>query len=70
MQRCWDHNCFNFFPRECCVYFTKSDMMSLAVSDPTQKNCGDSRHPVCNYVGTTSSVLPRETGQTLKAERK
>ena len=40
---------------------TKLEMMSLAVSDPAQKNGGDLHHPVCNAVGTSSSVFRRET---------
>ena len=40
---------------------TRSEMMSLAVSDPANKNGGDFHHPICNAVDTTSSVYPRET---------
>ena len=39
--------------------------MSRAVSDPTQKNGGDSHRPIFNAVGTTSSALPRDTGLPL-----
>ena len=46
----------------CVVFhFNKSGMMYLAVYDPTQKNGGDSHHPICNAVGTTVFVLPKET---------
>ena len=41
--------------------FTKLEMISLAVSDTAQKNGGDFHHPICNAVGATSSVLPRDT---------
>ena len=41
--------------------FAKSYMMSLAVSDPVQKNGGDLHPLIFNVVGTTSSVSPRET---------
>jgi hypothetical protein len=34
-------------------------MTSRAVSDAAQKNGGDSLHPICNAVGTTSSVSSR-----------
>ena len=47
--------------------FTKSEIISLAVSDPSQKNCGDSHHPICNPVGNTSSVSPREACQSSVA---
>ena len=40
---------------------TKLDMISLAVSDPAQKNGGDLHHTICNTNGTTSSFSPRET---------
>ena len=41
--------------------FTRSDMLSLAVSDPAQKKGDDFHHTICKAVGTMSSVLPRET---------
>ena len=49
--------------------FTKLEMRSLAVSDTSQKNGGDSHHTIFNAVGTTSPVLPRETRQPLLAGR-
>ena len=52
------------------VSFNRSDMMSLAVSDPAHKKCVDLHHTICNAVGTTSYVSPRETGQPSEAGRK
>ena len=50
----------NFFQGSVVFPFTKSEMIYLAVSDHAQKNGGYLHHPICNAVGTTSSVLPRE----------
>ena len=49
--------------------FNKSEMMFLAVSDPAQKNGGNSHHSIFNAVGTTSSVPPRDTCITSVAGR-
>ena len=49
------------------VYFKISDMMFLAVSDPAHKKGGDFHHTICNAVGTTSYVLPRDTSQPPEA---
>ena len=48
---------------------TRSDIMSLAVSYPVQKKGGDTHHTMFNAVGTTSSVLPQDTGRPSEAER-
>ena len=69
MKSLWDHDCFKIIPRECSFSFTRSDMMSRAVSDPTQKNGGDSHHPICNAVGTTRSASPSDTGLMSAAGR-
>ena len=69
MMILWDHERFKVMPRECYFSFTILDMMSCTVSDPAQKNCGDSYHPVFNDIGTTSSVSPRDTYQPSVAGR-
>lgn len=40
-------------------FSTSASMMLRAVSDPAQKNGGDSHHPICSTLGTTSSVSSR-----------
>ena len=57
----------NLFQASVVFFFTRSDMMSLAVSDPAHKKCGDFHHTICNAVGTTSYVLPRDTSQPPEA---
>ena len=51
------------------VSFNRSDMMSLAVSDPAHKKCVDLHHTIFNAVGTTSYVSPRENGQPSEVGR-
>ena len=61
MQRIWDNNLSKMCQGSVVFPFTKLEMMSLAVYNTTQKNCGGFHHPICNAVVTTSSVSPRET---------
>ena len=65
MKSFWDHDCFKLMPRECCFYFTGSDMMSCAFSDPSNKKGGDLNYTICHDVGTTSSALPMDKGLQL-----
>ena len=50
-------------------FFTRSDMMSHAVSDPAHKNGGDLHHPIYNAIGKMNYASPRDAGLPFSAGR-